>query len=77
MHPRDATLRVDRRRLTVLPGGQFGKLSAGSVFIALRDIDFRQAEQGVNILRFTLQDSVVGRNGRRVIPALLRPVGQR
>ncbi|MNS52411.1 hypothetical protein D3C72_851250 [compost metagenome] len=77
LHSRHAALHVDRWRFAVLSGRQFRQFSAGRVFVAFRDIHFRKTQQRVFVLRFALQDGVVRRFRRGVIPTLLRPVRQR
>lgn len=73
----DPALHIEGERFAVLCRGQFRQLSASGVPVALSKIDFGQAENCVFVLRFPLQDGVVGGFRGLVIATLFSPVRQR
>ena len=74
LHQRHTPLRVQRR---VIGGGQFRQLAARCRFVACSNIHFRQAKNGVDVIRLARQDILIRSAGGGVITPLLRPVGQR
>ena len=74
LHQRHAPLSVQRG---VIGGGKFRQLTARRGFVACGNIHFRQAKNGIGVIRLPRQHILIRRAGGGVIASLLCPVSQR
>ena len=73
----DPALHIEGERFAVLCRGQLRQRRARRVLVALGKVNLGQAEDRVFVLRFALQDGVVGGFRGLMIATLFSPVRQR